>query len=116
MPGYDRSGPMVAGPRTGGGSGYCGRNANAAAARDLGVGGGFGRGRRNASFYGGGLGRGRRSRLRSRIPYLEDFPRWSPDQERAYYTDRIADLKAELAAMENHIAAMDDNQDDETRD
>ena len=112
MPGFDRTGPMGAGPRTGGGFGYCGRNANTGAVRGIGAGGGFGRGRRNASFY----GRGRRSRLRNRILYPEAYHQWSPDQERTYYMDHIADLKAELAAAENRLAELDGSPDDKTKD
>ena len=114
MPGYDRTGPMGAGSRTGGGLGYCSRNANVGGVQGFGAGGGFGHGRRDLSGCRGGYGRMRRPRLGIRIPFVGDGPQWSSDQEHEYYRDRIADLKAELAAMENHIAAMDDNQTDDT--
>jgi len=56
MPGYDRSGPMGQGPRTGGGFGYCSPRAggNASGWTGGGVGRGVGRGGRP---WGGGRGR-----------------------------------------------------------
>ena len=54
MPGFDRSGPMGAGPMTGGGRGLCGRPAGDPAV----YGRGFGHGRGMAYRRGGGRGWG----------------------------------------------------------
>ena len=114
MPGFDRSGPMGAGPRTGGGFGYCGRNADTAAIRGFGAGGGFRRGRRNASNYGGM--RGRRFRPRNQDFYPANYPQMGSEQERDVLMDHIANLKVDLTAMEDRIAALDDSMGDKIKD
>ena len=62
MPGFDGTGPMGAGPMTGGGRGYC-NPAGAVFRRPFGegfwYGRGFGRGRGFGAGFGAGYGRGR---------------------------------------------------------
>ena len=58
MPGYDRSGPMGAGPMTGGGRGLCGRPAGTADLPLYGRGYGYGRGVGYRRGGGRGWGRG----------------------------------------------------------
>ena len=55
MPGLDRSGPMGAGPMTGGRRGFCGRARGAA---DMSIAGGYGRARGMRRGFGRGWGRG----------------------------------------------------------
>jgi len=56
MPGFDRSGPMGAGPMTGGGRGFCSRNT--ASGAGFGYGGGRGMGRGFRGGFGGWRGSG----------------------------------------------------------
>jgi len=58
MPGFDRSGPMGAGPMTGGAMGYC-NPANAGRGRPLAGTAGFGRGMAYGRGFRGGYGPGR---------------------------------------------------------
>lgn len=101
MPGFDRTGPMGAGPVTGGGFGYCA--------------GGAGRGVRGgqAQWYGPGYGRafGRGGRFRGRGRDFGPFGWWasgSPgvQEERAALESRMADLKAEMASIDGRLADM----------
>lgn len=57
MPGFDRSGPMGAGPMTGGRRGFCARTDRADVAGSF-TGYGLGRGYRRGRFWGDGPGRG----------------------------------------------------------
>jgi hypothetical protein len=107
MPGFDRTGPMGQGPRTGGGFGYCGPNAGVGARSGLRFTGGFGRGRRNWRAWGGGSGYGPWPRFWGQGFYPGVYPPVSPNEERDYIMDQIADLKADLAAMEDRLAALD---------
>ena len=106
MPGFDRTGPMGQGPRSGGGFGYCGPNAGAGSFGGLRFGGGFGRGRRNWRAYGGGIGYGRRPRFWSQGLYPGVYPPASRKEERDYLMDQIANLKADIEAMEDRLAAL----------
>jgi len=58
MPGFDRTGPMGAGPMTGGGRGYCGRRTGNMPYYGRGAGRGRGFGRSAAYGRGFGFGRG----------------------------------------------------------
>ena len=101
MPGFDRTGPMGQGARTGGGFGYCGPNAGAGSI------GGFGRGRRNWRAYGGGFGYGRWPRFWGEGYYPGVYSRVSGKEERDYLMDQIAHLRADIEAMEDRLAALD---------
>jgi len=107
MPGFDRTGPMGQGPRTGGGFGYCGANAGAGSFGGFRSIGGFGRGRRNWRAYGGGFGYGRWPRFWGEGYYPKVYPAASRREERDYLMDHIADLKADIEALEDRIAALD---------
>jgi hypothetical protein len=107
MPGFDRTGPMGQGPRTGGGFGYCGSGAGAISSGGFRCIGGFGRGRCNWRAYGGGIGYGRRPRFRSPSYYPGVYSPLSRKEERDALMAHIADLKSEIAAMENQLAALD---------
>ena len=83
MPGFDRTGPQGAGPRTGRGMGYC--NSQAPASR---YGFGFGR---------GGAGRGWRHRF-----FATGVPGWvSPTSEQ-----EIADLDAQANWLREQLDAI----------
>jgi hypothetical protein len=81
---------MGAGPGTGGGFGYCGPNARRRAFSGYGARGGFGMGRRLSRAYGCRFGWGRMSKK----------------EEHAFLMDHIADLKANLAALEERKATL----------
>jgi hypothetical protein len=95
MPGYDRTGPMGMGPRTGGGFGYCGSNAGfgnqAGYSRRGGVGRALGQG------WGGRCGFGRRGA----IPWGYAPP--SSEQESAYLKNQAVALEQELAAVKERL-------------
>jgi hypothetical protein len=107
MPGFDRTGPMGQGPRTGGGFGYCGSGAGVGSFGGLRYGGGFGRGRRNWRAYGGGFGYGRGPRFWGAGYYPAVYPPVSRIEESDYLMDQIAQLKADIQAMEDRLAALD---------
>lgn len=95
MPGYDRTGPMGAGPMSGWGQGYCGGNAavgTRAAWGGRGFGRGFGRGAGcgyGRGFRRGGYGAGRFS------PYAPGFPE-----------DELAMLRSEAELMKRSLDAV----------
>jgi hypothetical protein len=108
MPGFDRTGPMGQGPRTGGGFGDCGPGAGAGSfGGGLRFGGGFGRGRRSRCAYGGGFGYGRWPRYWGEGYYPKVYSPASRKEERDYLMDHIANLKADIEAMEDRLAALD---------
>jgi hypothetical protein len=97
MPGFDRTGPFGAGPRTGWGAGLCG----IPGARGTGALGGTLRGVGRGGFpWGGGRGRcfGGRGMGWYRWPFVGAAP--VPPAEAAEA------LKAQLAAAQDEIAAM----------
>ena len=104
MPGLDRSGPMGAGPMTGGRRGLCG---NAGYDYDMPVSGGLGYGRGlglrrgpRGGFgpdRGGGRGFGRR---------FVGNPRSSGNAYQVSQTDEIGTLKAQANAMQDSLAAI----------
>jgi len=107
MPGFDRTGPMGQGSRTGGGFGYCGPNAGAGSSGGFRFVGGFGRGRRNWRAYGGGFGYGRWPEFWGEGYYPGVYSRVSGKEERDYLMDKIANLRADIEAMEDRVTALD---------
>jgi hypothetical protein len=105
MPGFDRTGPMGAGPLTGGGFGYCGKARGAGARTQLEPGRPFGRGRGAGRGFGRGAGRcfGWWGYGYAR-PY--DQPP-GPASEKALLTDQAAQLRSELAALEGRLADLE---------
>ncbi len=100
MPGFDRTGPMGAGPATGWGLGLCRRPGSRVRDRWWGFGRGIGRG---GIPWGGGRGRGFGGR-----------GGWWGAWGRGYFfgaplprETEAEDLKAALAAARNEIAAME---------
>lgn len=109
MPGFDRTGPMGEGPRTGGGFGYCGPNVGAGSFGGFGFVGGFGRGRRKWRAYGRGFGRERWPRFWGQGYYPAVYPPVSRKEERDYLMGHIAHLKADIEALEDRLAALDED-------
>jgi hypothetical protein len=116
MPGFDRTGPLGGGPRTGGGFGYCGPYAGAESYRGIGFGGNFGRGRRYRRYSGRGFGRGRGTRFWGTSDVPGFYPQVSPNEESNYLRDQIAQLKADLHAMEDRLAVLNEDRAGETGD
>ena len=111
MPGFDGTGPMGAGPMTGGARGMC--NPAAAGYRDYplrgygwdagfgrGYGRGFGRGRFAGRGYGFGMGRGARG-----------WPGWYPPQAASAYPFGpeydLDQLRQQAEAMKNSLNAIE---------
>lgn len=108
MPGYDRTGPWGQGPRTGGGFGFCGPQAQDADA--------------DARFYGREFGRGGRGQQRG---FRRGFcyfgrgrnavgfgPRWTaeriqPEPAKPSLEAEAADLRRRLEAIEQRLAGME---------
>jgi hypothetical protein len=113
MPGFDGTGPMGRGPRTGGGRGFCAPGIGARypygstgpVIRGAGRGGipwGGGRGR----VYGGGRGRGWRCEpapYYSYTPYVEPFVEPDPEQEMNFLKNQAAFLEQELSAIRKRL-------------
>ena len=122
MPGYDRTGPLGSGPRTGRGRGRCGSPADETtgiagqyAGERMGrfgrrFGGGRGRG-----FGSGGWGRGGRFGFGMGSRAFDDGAGddLTPRQRQSFLSRRIGELKAELDRMRELLS--EDSQ-DETRD
>jgi len=121
MPGFDGTGPMGAGPMTGGARGFCNP---AGAAYGPRYGGGFGYGRglgRGRGFRGGfgpglGMGRGYGKGLRGRAFY----PAWgggyapaygpytmNPQDEAGMLRDEAEYMKQELAAIQKRLEELE---------
>ena len=101
MPGFDRTGPLGQGPRTGRGMGYCAGGTNVNYGYGVGRGGipwGGGRGR----AWGGGFGRGRGFGGRGWVGYGAPVAAgpvvqpYTAANEREYLSGMIADLQVEL--------------------
>jgi len=109
MPGFDRTGPMGAGPKTGRGLGYCTPGGGSTyGAFGVGRGGlpwGGGRGR----AWGGGRGKwfdsGRGSYPPSIYPmqYGGSYIPHSPSDEAKFLKDQLEGLREEMKATENRI-------------
>jgi len=113
MPGFDRTGPMGAGPMTGGRRGLCGgshgRPLNMGYAYGYGYGGGRGMGFRRG--YGGyGRGRGFGSRRYGGYPTPPAFgptdPMSSADEMAMLQAEANA-MKASLESIQNRIAEIE---------
>ncbi|MFZ5562984.1 MAG: DUF5320 domain-containing protein [Thermodesulfobacteriota bacterium] len=96
MPGYDGTGPMGAGPMTGGARGYC--SPAYAGQRGAGV-GGFGRGMAYRRGGGYGPGRGAWGGFGRRFAGAGGFYGGSP-------ADEAAALKQQARAMQNSLDAI----------
>ena len=104
MPGFDRTGPLGQGPRTGGGFGYCDPTAESYYGQSVvyGVGrGGIPRGGGRGFAFGSGRGRGRRfGGVAPVAPVYYPAPaapvQMAPDQE-------LALLKEQSQAMQNQL-------------
>ena len=112
MPGFDGTGPMGMGPRTGGGFGFCPPGAGPAAGGYLpgvvyGVGRGgipWGGGRGRA--FGGGRGWWWRSRMAYGLYPYYAFPPYAaqaaPD-EKSFLENELAYLEQQIAAVKNRL-------------
>ena len=117
MPGLDGTGPLGAGPMTGGGWGYCNLSARYYGAPRYGLGrgfrGGFGRG-----GWGRGYGRGPGWRGWGYAPargwyappyaspYGNPYP-MNPDDEMAMLKDEASAIKSELEAINKRIEELE---------
>jgi hypothetical protein len=100
MPGYDRSGPMGAGPRTGGGFGYCGAGA------------GLGRPVETMGGFGFGRGRGGRCNAGPRGRQFRRFRNWAPEGvgprwSAAGANDEASLLKAQAEHVREELASIE---------
>jgi len=113
MPGFDGTGPMGLGPRTGGGFGFCPPGAGSAVGGyapgvvyGVGRGGipwGGGRGR----AFGGGRGRWRMGGFPYMVPpyaYGVPYPQPAPADERAFLESQLAYLESQLTAIKERLA------------
>jgi hypothetical protein len=104
MPGFDRTGPMGAGPMTGGGRGMCNP-----AGRYYGY-GGFGRGRPPRGGFGRGRGMGfGRGRAYPPMGGWSDGPAYGPGYPRAHAMnpeDEIDMLKDEAGYVKDELDAI----------
>lgn len=99
MPGLNRSGPMGAGPMTGGRRGLCGRTG--AAANLPAYEGGYGRGMGFRRGFGRGRGYGFGPAF-GRVPYPQAYDTRHP----ASKTDEMAMLRADAEAMRKSLDAI----------
>lgn len=119
MPGFDGTGPMGAGPMTGGARGYCNPSGRYVGAPRYGLGrgfrGGFGRGGggRGARGYGRGLGwQGDYAPAAGgygpayAAPYGNPYP-MNPDNEMAMLRDEANAIKNELDAINKRIEELE---------
>ncbi|MEW5947695.1 MAG: DUF5320 domain-containing protein [bacterium] len=116
MPGFDGTGPMGLGPRTGGGFGYCGQGSGFAGGVLRGVGrGGFPWGGGRGRAWGGGRGMGRRWFGFGRFGFpFGAFPAWTPQDETAYLSNQALALENELSAIRERLAALEKESDRKT--
>jgi hypothetical protein len=101
MPGGDRTGPLGAGPMTGGGFGYCGGTSYSRGGfggRQGGFGRGGGRGWRNRFWATGRLRRG---------DWDEPVAPWSADAERQNLQEETAAIEAELRRLKARIEELE---------
>lgn len=116
MPGYDGSGPMGAGPRTGGGFGYCGAGVGLGRPAQIMGGFGFGRGWGARGNFGP---RGRQFRRFPNWPPAGVGPRWSAVEakDEASLLKAQADrIREQLTSIEARLAQLQGNQEDPTAD
>jgi len=101
MPGYDRTGPMGAGPMTGGMRGYCNPAATGAQVPFYGV-LGFGRGMGLGRGFRGGMGRRAAGGLGRDFGYPPPYAGPAGDDSAA----ELAGLKAQADALRNSLDAI----------
>ncbi|MGB9615721.1 MAG: DUF5320 domain-containing protein [Desulfomonilaceae bacterium] len=105
MPGFDRTGPLGAGPRTGWGRGYCSTGVGAGAGGARGVLRGLGRG---GAPWGGGRGRcfgGRGWWGRPAVAF--DQPPTSSDSELERLKEELAKAQKAVQEMEARLAELE---------
>jgi len=124
MPGFDGTGPLGQGPRTGGGFGYCPPGAGPqygyygfrgfwGAGR-----GGFPRGGGRGRVWGGGRGFGGRGYMPAYyapLPqynpyYYPGYSSGTPADELKFLNDNLADLEEEMKAVRNRIVELEAQQ------
>jgi len=105
MPGFDRTGPLGSGPRTGWGRGRCGSYAAEASRPSQGDLLGIGRG---AVPWGGGRGRcfGGRAMRWHRMPFARETS-LSPLEEAETLKDQLATAEDEVAAMKARLEELE---------
>ena len=113
MPGFDGTGPLGQGPRTGGGFGYCEPTAGSYYGQPVvyGVGrGGIPRGGGRGVAFGGGRGRGRRfGGGAPGAPAYYPAPaavQMAPDQERALLKEQAQAMQDQLNQITARIAEL----------
>jgi hypothetical protein len=117
MPGFDGTGPMGLGPRTGGGFGYCAPGAGTAAPFRYAPGVVYGVGRGGIPWGGGrgrafGGGRGRWWRMGGYpfhlYPYAPSasYPAMQPADERAVLEDQVTYLEQQLASVRQRLTEL----------
>lgn len=108
MPGFDGTGPMGMGPRTGGGFGVCPPVGNAVNPYGYGLGRG-GRPWGGGRGFGGGRGRGWRGRWMGMPAWVPGIAPTAPtpEQERTALRQQIDALGQQLEAMQARVAELD---------
>jgi hypothetical protein len=106
MPGFDRSGPMGAGPMTGGGRGFCNRTAAAGMDQPYRRGRGFGRGLR------AGLGGRRGFRDGAGYPADAAAGRVADTDEVRYLRASVEELKSTVGRIEQRLSELNTNTSD----
>ena len=122
MPGFNGTGPMGMGPRTGGGFGYCPPGSGPAPVRGsagfYGVGrGGYPRGGGRGFAYGGGRGRGWRSfgpaAYPPAYPPAGGYPYGYPaGDEASFLKEQAEGLQAELDAVRRRLSELEKSGDE----
>jgi len=107
MPGFDGTGPMGAGPMTGGARGYC-NPAGVGYQPGYGQGFGYGRGPGRGRGFGGGFGPGYgRGRGYGRgFGRMAPYPAWSPAYGPNYGAPYQVDPSEEMNMLRNEAQAM----------
>ncbi|MFC1562871.1 DUF5320 domain-containing protein [candidate division KSB1 bacterium] len=109
MPGFDGTGPMGMGSRTGGGFGYCPPGSGPApgyygSAGFFGVGrGGYPRGGGRGRAWGGGRGYRAYPPAYYGPAYVAGYPQTSPTEEVNYLKDNLSALEGQMEAVRNRI-------------
>lgn len=105
MPGFDGTGPMGMGPRTGGGRGFCASGIGATYGYGAGR-GGMPRGCGYGRAWGGGRGRGgyvQAGPIRGGAPFAASY---SPEQEISFLQSQSAALEQEIQRIKSRIDAL----------